>query len=83
MSWTKQDLLVRKKGKEGGALGGIRTPDTWFRRPNSFITSLGVWSRLVPFRTRREAQNWPFVTFVPKQSQPSHGQLMVKIGRLW
>ena len=29
---TKQDWLVRN-GKKSGALGGIRTPDTWFRRP--------------------------------------------------
>lgn len=29
---TIGDEQVRN-GKESGALGGIRTPDTWFRRP--------------------------------------------------
>jgi hypothetical protein len=32
MSWTTWDCLVRN-GERSGALGGIRTPDTWFRRP--------------------------------------------------
>src|SRR6266540_184821 len=29
---TNRDCLVRN-GARSGALGGIRTPDTWFRRP--------------------------------------------------
>ena len=29
---TTRDSLVRN-GERSGALGGIRTPDTWFRRP--------------------------------------------------
>ncbi len=29
---TKRDRQVRSREKNG-ALGGIRTPDTWFRRP--------------------------------------------------
>jgi hypothetical protein len=32
MTLDKRDCLVRN-GEESGALGGIRTPDTWFRRP--------------------------------------------------
>ena len=32
MSPTRRDALVRNREKSG-ALGGIRTPDTWFRRP--------------------------------------------------
>ena len=32
MRVTKRDSLVRN-GAKSGALGGIRTPDTWFRRP--------------------------------------------------
>ena len=32
MRVTERDVLVRN-GKKSGALGGIRTPDTWFRRP--------------------------------------------------
>ena len=32
MRWTTWDSLVRNTGRSG-ALGGIRTPDTWFRRP--------------------------------------------------
>ena len=32
MGVTKRDSLVRN-GAKSGALGGIRTPDTWFRRP--------------------------------------------------
>ena len=29
---ARRDTLVRNRAKSG-ALGGIRTPDTWFRRP--------------------------------------------------
>ena len=32
MTVAKRDTLVRD-GAKSGALGGIRTPDTWFRRP--------------------------------------------------
>ena len=32
MGVTAWDWLVRN-GARSGALGGIRTPDTWFRRP--------------------------------------------------
>jgi hypothetical protein len=32
MTLTVWDSLVRH-GETSGALGGIRTPDTWFRRP--------------------------------------------------
>jgi hypothetical protein len=38
MIWTKQDSLVRN-GKKCGALGGIRTPDTWFRSSSSGLTT--------------------------------------------
>src|SRR6266545_2836551 len=76
-SMNRRDCLVRN-GASCGALGGIRTPDTWFRRPVSLTTSSHVWSRLAPFRTWGEGQNRPFLPFVTNQSQRSHGQHMVK-----
>ena len=50
MRVTKRDCLVRN-GARSGALGGIRTPDTWFRRPVLYPLS---YERLKPvFRGRR------------------------------
>ena len=77
MRVTKQDSLVRN-GARSGALGGIRTHDTWFRRPIRLMSIGHDKPRLVPFRTCGEASIRPFVTSVPKQYQRSHGQQMAK-----
>ena len=80
MGVTKRDSLVRN-GAKSGALGGIRTPDTWFRRPDTWFPSSHVWSLLVLICSCRETRKGPFVPLSTKQSQPAHGQLMVKDAR--
>ncbi len=77
MGVTNRDCLVRN-GARSGALGGIRTHDTWFRRPIAFTPRGHSWPRLVPFATCAEALNRPLVPFGTKQSQRAHGQQMVK-----
>ena len=52
MIWTKQDWLVRN-GKKSGALGGIRTPDTWFRRTVLYPLS---YERLLPMLSGRREE---------------------------
>ena len=74
---TRWATLVRN-GAVSGALGGIRTPDPWFRRPNRLMSIGHEASRLVPFRTCGKASIWPFVPVSPKHSQPAHGQQMAK-----
>ena len=77
---AQRDSLVGH-GAQSGALGGIRTPDTWFRRPDTWSPSSHVWSLLVLICSCRETRKQPFVPFSTKQSQPAHGQLMVKDAR--
>jgi hypothetical protein len=51
MTLATWDWLVRNR-EESGALGGIRTPDTWFRRPVLYPLSYervsSVFLALVP-----------------------------------
>ena len=77
MRVPERDSLVRKRAC-CGALGGIRTPDTWFRSPVPLVPVGHRESLLAPFRTCGEARNRPFVPLVPNQSQRAHGQQMVK-----
>ena len=74
---NKEDCLVRNGGKYG-ALGGIRTPDTWFRRPIAYVLSGHSASQVASFRICDKTSDWALLTPGTKASQPLHGQIMVK-----
>ncbi len=74
---TNRDCLVRN-GAKGGALGGIRTPDTWFRRPIAYVPSVHSASQVASFRTCAKTSDGALLTPGTSASQPSHGQFMVK-----
>ena len=67
MIWTKQDWLVRN-GKRSGALGGIRTPDTWFRRPVLYPLSYERLLSMLAGRPR-ECKTRELVNAMPLQHQ--------------
>ena len=79
MLWTAWEGLVRNR-ERSGALGGIRTPDTWFRRPIAYVLSGHSASQVASFRTCHKTADRAWVTPDTKASQPSHGQFMVKNG---
>ena len=53
---SKQDWLVRN-GAKSGALGGMRTPDTWFRRPIRIVLNVPIPCALARFRIYRLSWN--------------------------
>jgi hypothetical protein len=52
MWWINRYSLVRN-GTKSGALGGIRTPDTWFRRPVLYPLS---YERLLSMLSRHKGE---------------------------